>query len=513
MTSNSQKNLEIFRTKNQRVHRNAVSDWIKIVNYEFPNLITESVGSKYHTIRLRQLVDFVIRTGYRDEPDVDEDGKPLLCRTTPVHRANHRKPEIVGDLFKIYNRFDANYADEHGLTHFHVACRNGCDDVVEKFLEFGVDPNILVPRTGDSPLHLALKHEHKKVVELLLRNGASSNSANEEGLYPLHIICKKYDADELLQQFFKMNEDVQQRVQIDVVDKMGRTPLQWAVAHCKPHMVDMLLDRGANLSNFVFPTESHFDERFRHVKVWFHLKLRLASGALIIVEQLEKRGYELHRSELLLIMTLFAKYEMFKKSANGEKLWYDDEGFENKADYFKFACSMKWDKFTEEHGNACVVHLGELMSRKFFLRRALDPFMELVHYRLPILCCEMIIEQLTNQDVYHICLLVDKSLQEEQKSTDTNEKNKNEISAPTHEIKINNPRPARVTGKNHKDSKKSVKTNKIKCNDQRPESGTGENHKNSEKSVTKNEIKCNDQRPVRAKKVPKRLQDYICETL
>ncbi|KAL7301667.1 hypothetical protein TKK_0005669 [Trichogramma kaykai] len=195
-----------------------------------------------------------------------------------------------------------------------------CDDVVEKFLELGLDPNILVPKTG-----------------------ADLNSANEEGLYPLHIICKKYDADDLLKTFFKINEDIQRTVQIDVVDKIDRTPLQWAVAHCKPHMVDMLLDHGANLSDFVFPTESHFDERFRHIKVWFHLKLRLASGALIIIEQLEKRGYELRRSDLLLLTTLFDKYKLFEKSVIVEKSWHGDERFENKVDYYKFACSMKWD--------------------------------------------------------------------------------------------------------------------------------------------------------------------------
>uniref|UniRef100_A0ABD2XGL5 Uncharacterized protein n=1 Tax=Trichogramma kaykai TaxID=54128 RepID=A0ABD2XGL5_9HYME len=66
MTSNSQKNLEIFRQKYQRnVNRNAINDWIKIVNYEFPNLISESVGSKEHAIRSRHLVDFVIKTGYK----------------------------------------------------------------------------------------------------------------------------------------------------------------------------------------------------------------------------------------------------------------------------------------------------------------------------------------------------------------------------------------------------------------------------------------------------------------
>ncbi|KAL7301681.1 hypothetical protein TKK_0005682 [Trichogramma kaykai] len=73
------------------------------------------------------------------------------------------------------------------------------------------------------------------------------------------------------------------------------------------------------------------------------------------------------------------------------------------ADYFKFACSMKWSKFTEEHEEACFVHLCEKLFRRFFLDCALECFMELVHYRLPVLCCDMIIENLNNQDLYNIC--------------------------------------------------------------------------------------------------------------
>ncbi|KAL7295211.1 hypothetical protein TKK_0011517 [Trichogramma kaykai] len=35
-----------------------------------------------------------------------------------------------------------------GCTHFHVACEYGLEDVVQKFLELGQDPNLLVQKTG-----------------------------------------------------------------------------------------------------------------------------------------------------------------------------------------------------------------------------------------------------------------------------------------------------------------------------------------------------------------------------
>uniref|UniRef100_A0ABD2XM45 Uncharacterized protein n=1 Tax=Trichogramma kaykai TaxID=54128 RepID=A0ABD2XM45_9HYME len=52
----------------------------------------------------------------------------------------------------------------------------------------------------------------------------------------------------------------------------------------------------------------------------------------------------------------------------------------------------------------CFEHLCEMAARGFFRRWALDPFCELIRHRLPIVCCAMIIDNLKNEDLYHICL-------------------------------------------------------------------------------------------------------------
>uniref|UniRef100_A0ABD2XES2 Ankyrin repeat protein n=1 Tax=Trichogramma kaykai TaxID=54128 RepID=A0ABD2XES2_9HYME len=104
-------------------------------------LLMESIKSE-DQINSKAFIDFVIKTGYKDEPTVDVDDKPLLYRTTPVHssfrRASLKCDSRIPSLFEVYNRFDVNYIDESGLTHFHVACMiQGCDEIVEKFLELG----------------------------------------------------------------------------------------------------------------------------------------------------------------------------------------------------------------------------------------------------------------------------------------------------------------------------------------------------------------------------------------
>uniref|UniRef100_A0ABD2XC20 Uncharacterized protein n=1 Tax=Trichogramma kaykai TaxID=54128 RepID=A0ABD2XC20_9HYME len=213
------------------------------------------------------LVEFAIKTGYRDEPVILNDNKPSSNRTTPVHwlnktsftrREDRMKPgQWAHYLFPIYNRFDVNYTDESGLTHFHVACKYDCYKVVRKFLEFGQDPNCLWSETGDSALHLT---SSKKVTELLLRSGINPNSTNKQGMTPLHSICNGYKNDDLVKIFFKIIDKTQQTVQVDARDNLGNTPLLLALDQGSKTAVKFLLRRGADpkLSNAKGWTSLHF---------------------------------------------------------------------------------------------------------------------------------------------------------------------------------------------------------------------------------------------------------------
>uniref|UniRef100_A0ABD2WGB4 Uncharacterized protein n=1 Tax=Trichogramma kaykai TaxID=54128 RepID=A0ABD2WGB4_9HYME len=130
-------------------------------------LLLDTVNSMIADTRnyeeLYRFIDFVVRTGYKDEPIVGIDDKPLSRRTTEVHRLAYVKlvsnvfHNLFGVLFEICDKCHVNYVDgEFSITHFHAACRLGCEDVVVKFLELGQDPNCLVPKVDISPLHMAL---------------------------------------------------------------------------------------------------------------------------------------------------------------------------------------------------------------------------------------------------------------------------------------------------------------------------------------------------------------------
>ncbi|CAB0030044.1 unnamed protein product [Trichogramma brassicae] len=539
------------------------------------------------------IVKFVVRTGYRDEPELDTYGKPILQRTTLLHRTAIEdwlslQTFVNCELFKMFNRFDANYVDEDGLTHFHVACKYGCMGVVKKFFELGQDPNIIWKKTGDSPLHLALKrlpatnartrtvelllrngadpnmpnsinhrtplhliclhigdrsdfievffditdelnrpaqidardkfgrtplhlalwrchknttksllrrganpnsadikgwtalhiissrvdyggfvemffeyndelhrqvqvdprdefgntplhlalkHKDRRTAATLLRRGADANAANADGSTPLHTICQKYWDDDSARIFLETNDESNWPIEVDARDNLGRTPLQLAVAYLMPSTVGVLLNRGADLSGFVFPNESNLDDSFKCIinNGRIPRKLTFASGLSAVVERLEKRGYELSRSDAVTIMKLFSKHGLSEKSTNLAKRWYDDEAFAREAkesmvnsslslhdliqlrpdeaakflkheDYCRFSYAVESWKFTEAHREAYDAHLSEPISRGFYRRWAMDPFMELMKYRLPHLPCEMIMDYLENEDLFRICV-------------------------------------------------------------------------------------------------------------
>ncbi|KAL7296064.1 hypothetical protein TKK_0010618 [Trichogramma kaykai] len=368
---------------------------------------------------------------------------------TPLHMAmDNGHKEVAKSLLR--RGADPNAANNDGETPLHVLCQVDDDEYHELLVAFfrvndelnrfaQIDAR---DEEGDTPLHWALFNEHKRLTELLLRRNANPNLANVHGETPLHVVCKSEHDNGLSALFFEINRERHQLVLVDARDNRDRTPLQLAVAHLLPDVVDDLLANGADLADFRFPAESCFAEAIATPRDWdesdrLRLRLRLASLALMVVERLEKKGYELTRSDATTIMKFFAEHGLMAKSLDLDGFWIDDEEFASEAreitikaglslydlirsrpkpakrleyeDYYEFGRSSKLRDLGEKHREACSVYLCEKLSRGFFRRWALDPFLELIRYRLPILCCEMIIERLKNEDLLRICLAADDS--------------------------------------------------------------------------------------------------------
>lgn len=128
---------------------------------------------------------------------------------------------------------------------------------------------------GDTPLHDAVERKHKSIVELLLRNGASINAKNSEGVTPFMV------AEDGMRSVIKQWLDNAHRVLS--VDRTGRTPLHHACEAGDLDKVRRCLGYGADIG-------------FEDNEGWTALHEAALKGHVECVEELLAYGAEVNAS-------------------------------------------------------------------------------------------------------------------------------------------------------------------------------------------------------------------------
>ena len=109
---------------------------------------------------------------------------------------NPQKVRELLDPLPSASKPDVNCRDCSCNAPLHIAAFEGFLEVCEAILDYGVSTDLnIANKRMETPLHLACKAGHKKLVQLLIRSGAEVNSQDQNSDSPLHIASRHGRSD------------------------------------------------------------------------------------------------------------------------------------------------------------------------------------------------------------------------------------------------------------------------------------------------------------------------------
>ncbi|XP_075541879.1 E3 ubiquitin-protein ligase MIB2-like isoform X2 [Dermacentor variabilis] len=122
-------------------------------------------------------------------------------------------------------------------TMLHRACFEGNEAIVWMMAETGANVEE-VDEDGDRALHYATYGDKPDVIELLLNLGADINATNKKKFTALQVAVKKKHVNCVRVLINKFPE----RLDVNIQDGVGDTPLHDAIKHSSPEITDMLVN-------------------------------------------------------------------------------------------------------------------------------------------------------------------------------------------------------------------------------------------------------------------------------
>src|SRR5580658_6546635 len=247
--------------------------------------------------------------------------------TTPLHWAV-RNDDLATAAALIKAGADVKAANRYGVTPINLAATNGSAAMIRKLLDAGVDPNsanaggetalMTAARTGkvdaatllldrgananakdtvhgQTALMWAVLENHAEVVELLLSRGADINAHSKVTITPGEYVPARAAAA-------SGNGIIRQRAL--PTPNGGMTPLLFAIRDGNAPMMRLLLDRGADLSQF---SGNHTSP----------LLIALLNGQVAMATELFNRGADPNAADDYHRAALFAAIDL--RNFNHEK--------------------------------------------------------------------------------------------------------------------------------------------------------------------------------------------------
>ena len=132
--------------------------------------------------------------------------------------------------------WDVDAEDNYKSTPLQFAAQGGHKKIVELLIAEGADVN--ANEDGSSPLHIAANRE---IAELLIANGAEVNAKKGFGITPLHsaLFVKRKEIAKLL---------IAKGADVNTKSEEGATPLHLAATSGHNEIVELLIAKGADVN-------------------------------------------------------------------------------------------------------------------------------------------------------------------------------------------------------------------------------------------------------------------------
>ena len=175
--------------------------------------------------------------------------------------------------------------DNDGRAAVHRAAENGHLGMLKIMLEKGVDVNLTQDEPGEAgvtPLHLACMEGCQEVVELLVNAGADDTMKTLKGSTPAHcaLMEKGYSWDVKTEPMAAILKTLKH---LDIPDEEGRTPLMLLRYHTR-ELLPLFLDRGVDVN--------HVDQEGRTALMfqWHKEMAKELLGAGADINKVDKEG-------------------------------------------------------------------------------------------------------------------------------------------------------------------------------------------------------------------------------
>ena len=162
------------------------------------------------------------------------DAKNATISKTPPATASMQRQTKRSPVNRAYRAYPAQ-----DVERFFLAVVDGRIDVVKRYIEGGISPNLRQPNNGDLPLFLAISHGQDDVALLLIDAGADVDGNKDMGI-PLIWAAEHCNSVKLVRTLLDAGADV------NATARGGATPLMMAKAFRCSEIEEMLMAAGAH---------------------------------------------------------------------------------------------------------------------------------------------------------------------------------------------------------------------------------------------------------------------------